>query len=237
MSDINHPKPVSYRWRRVIWGMACVFLVAMLFRLGYPAYRQRQLIFALQDKGLNVGTGSLLYTWSPGRMHHYFNGMFCHAVSIGDSGYKCSDDDLQTIAELFDLTYSDFSQLAHCGLTQTSSAITDRGLAHLRGNSNLVSVSISSKHITNAGMVHLATLPRLGSLELSNTQVTDAGLEQLLKAPRLSILDLDSELITDASIPMLSRFKHLQILDLSHSIISDAGMATLRAALPTTNVH
>lgn len=66
--------------------------------------------------------------------------------------------------------------------------ITDAGLKHLRGLTNLTELSLFGRPITDAGLTQLAGLKGLRQLELGSTKVTRQGVAQLRKAiPELEI--------------------------------------------------
>ena len=54
--------------------------------------------------------------------------------------------------------------------------ITDAGLVHLKGLTNLQNLDLIGTKVTDAGLVHLKDLTNLQLLRLEDTQVTDAGL-------------------------------------------------------------
>ena len=68
------------------------------------------------------------------------------------------------------------------GLGLWSTQITDAGLMHLKGLTNLEELGLSSTRVTDAGLVHLKGLTKLEKLGLVGTQVTDAGVAELQKA-------------------------------------------------------
>lgn len=94
--------------------------------------------------------------------------------------------------------------------------ITDDGLAHLAGLSNLVALDLFwCRRITDRGMVHLRGLTGLTSLGLSGTQVTDLGLARLTTLVNLARLDLSwCAGITDAGLAYLRGLGRLVELDL-----------------------
>jgi Leucine-rich repeat (LRR) protein len=60
--------------------------------------------------------------------------------------------------------------------------ITDAGLAHLAGLTNLETLSLFGTHITDAGLAHLEKLTNLKELNLSDTRVTSEGCDKLRTA-------------------------------------------------------
>ena len=59
------------------------------------------------------------------------------------------------------------------------SKVTDAGLVHLKGLTELQTLQLANTKVTDAGLVHLKGLTKLQKLELYNTKVTDAGLMHL----------------------------------------------------------
>ena len=60
--------------------------------------------------------------------------------------------------------------------------ITDAGLVHLTGMTNLQTLSLSGSNITDPGIVHLKGLNKLQKLYLMRAKVTSAGVAHLPKA-------------------------------------------------------
>jgi hypothetical protein len=66
--------------------------------------------------------------------------------------------------------------------------VSDTGLAHLKGLTNLGSLSLSGTQVSDAGLPHLTGLVRLSVLWLKDTHVRDAGIRELKQAlPSLTI--------------------------------------------------
>ena len=64
-------------------------------------------------------------------------------------------------------------------VTLRGSKVTDAGLVHLKGLTNLNFLGISGARVTDSGLVHLKGLTSLHTLSLSYNNVTDAGLVHL----------------------------------------------------------
>jgi len=60
--------------------------------------------------------------------------------------------------------------------------ITDAGLEHLKGLTNLEELDLSRTRITDTGLIHLKGLPNLKYLDLRGTQATGMGVAELQKA-------------------------------------------------------
>ena len=110
--------------------------------------------------------------------------------------------------------------------------VTDAGLKHLRGLTQLQVLTLDSTQVTDAGLEHLRGLTQLRELQLANTQVTDAGLEHLRGLTQLGLLDLGRTQGTDAGLEHLKGLTQLRNLYLANTQVSDAGVNELKKALP-----
>jgi hypothetical protein len=68
------------------------------------------------------------------------------------------------------------------GLFLTGLPVTDAGLEHLKGLTQLQTLLLDNTAVTDAGLEHLKGLTQLKSLHLGGTKVTDAGVNELRKA-------------------------------------------------------
>ena len=73
-------------------------------------------------------------------------------------------------------------------------------------------------------------------LRLDYGEITDAGLQHLASLTRLSELSLDSTHITDEAVASLRQYPALARLNLYHTLVTEKGHATLKAALPRTQI-
>ena len=125
--------------------------------------------------------------------------------------------------------------------------VTDVGLEHLKGLTNLRGLDLSGCNIagslqlpnlrgtgaagnartsrcvmTDAGLKHLEGMSRLHQLDLIGCDVTDAGLTHLTGLISLKSLCLDDTKITDAGITNLKGLNSLQYLSLARMQLTDA---------------
>jgi hypothetical protein len=82
-------------------------------------------------------------------------------------------------------------------------AVTDAGMVHLNGLTNLQFLFLGFPQITDAGLVHLKGLTNLRSLSLDCPRITDAGLEHLAGFTQLEELSLSDTQVTDESVKKL----------------------------------
>ena len=112
-----------------------------------------------------------------------------------------------------------FGKLRELRMTLTSE-VTDRGLAHLQGLTNLLELNLMDARITDAGMAYLKRLTSLLELDLSYTKVTDAGMVNLKEMTALRKLDLSYTHVTDAGLVHLRGMTNLSELSLIPRIVT-----------------
>ena len=129
------------------------------------------------------------------------------------------------------------------GLTQlrsldlTNTQVTDAGLAHLQGLTQLRVLTLNYTQVTNAGLVHLRGLTQLKELCLVRTRVTDAGLVHLQGLTQLQRLDISfSRWVADPGLVHLQTLTQLQWLDLYETHVTGAGINELKKALPNVQI-
>jgi hypothetical protein len=129
------------------------------------------------------------------------------------------------------------------GLTQLQSLnlrgtkVTDAGLVHLKGLTQLRELDLARSRtilpdVTDAGLVHLKGLNQLQTLNLWGTKVSDDGLKHLKGLRQLQMLDLSGTKVSDAGLKHLKGMRQLQTLDLSRTKVTNAGIGKLKKALP-----
>jgi hypothetical protein len=117
-----------------------------------------------------------------------------------------------------------------------SPLLTDRGLEHLKGLSQLRWLDLPGTQVTDSGLEHLKGLKQLQILSLNDTKVTDAGLQHLKGLPQLEWLDLDGTQVTDAGLEHLKGLTHLWRLTLHRTNVTDQGENRLQRALPECEI-
>jgi hypothetical protein len=245
--------PPQSRWRWLRFSLRGLILLVLIVGggLGWIAHikraaeRQRDAVAAIR----NVG-GSVLYDWQleggkvrvkPGtniisdevpwwpkwlvdRLGPDFFGhvkqVSFRILGLAGSPSGEIDDAMASVGQLGGLTH----------LTLIGSPVTDIGLAHLRGLSDLECLMLRGcTNFSDAGLEHLEGLVRLKELFLDDAKITDAGLAHLRGMRRLESLGLDRANVTDAGLAHLEGMSRLQFLNLRGTGITDAGLARLKA--------
>ena len=155
------------------------------------------------------------------------------STPITRSGESLSDE--QTAVSNIRRAGGQVEWSSELGYTVTFSNITDAGLEHLKGLTELRGLSLMRTRVTDAGLEHLKGLTKLQRLSLMRTRVTDTGLEHLKGLTKLQSLSLRGTQITDAGLKHLTALSGLQELILGGGIaisrtqITDAGLEHLKA--------
>lgn len=98
-------------------------------------------------------------------------------------------------------------------------------------------IDLGLTQISDAGLEHLAGLTDLKWLFLERTKVSDAGLVHLKSLTQLERLHLDGTQISDEGLLYLKGLKKLRVLHLERTHVTDTGVADLRRALPNCNIQ
>jgi hypothetical protein len=110
----------------------------------------------------------------------------------------------------------------------TSIPATDADLQCLKDLSKLKDVKVRGQQITNAGVAHFAGMTNLRVLSLQDTQVDDAGLEQLKGLTNLEDLTLFKARVTAKGLASLSGLTKLKRLNLRATGIDGTGLRHLK---------
>jgi len=129
------------------------------------------------------------------------------------------DDDIACLADLPELFEVEIYR----------SPVTDAGLEHLEGLTNLKTLYLRKTLITDDGLERLKTLTNLEELMLDHSQITDAGLEHIKEFTNLKKLWLGETQITDAGLEHLQELSNLEQMCLERTQITDAGLEHLKA--------
>lgn len=114
-------------------------------------------------------------------------------------------------------------------------AVGDAGLAHFRSATRLKRLLAGHSRISDAALETIAGFRELEFLDLSGTQITDAGLEHLRSLTKMQELGLGQTQISDAGLEHLSELKNLETLDVSGTRITVEGLQRLKQSLPRLN--
>ena len=148
-------------------------------------------------------------------------------VRIQSSNNKITDAELAKIAAI--------SQ--DLNLVLASCPVTNKGLSHLEGKSNVRCLVLTKTGITDEGIKYLRGM-NLQTLDLSSTKITDTGLAALgeFDFPRLKEIALEHTHVTNDGVLHLANFKNLEWISIAGTKVTKEGIRHLKAKLPEATV-
>jgi Leucine-rich repeat (LRR) protein len=138
-----------------------------------------------------------------------------------------------------DVSDRHLSDLRHLtGLTRLTldnnrSKITDAGLVHLSGMTQLEWLDLTGCKIAGRGLASLKNMTQLKRLCLGWTGVDDPGLEVIAGFVKLECLELHQTKITDGGLVHLRGLKNLRELSLIGTAVTPQARDELKTAIPT----
>lgn len=119
-----------------------------------------------------------------------------------------------------------------------SKEFTDEKLAELKPVASQIQwMDLARTQVTDQGLAHVSGMTNLTRLHLENTRVGDAGLDSLKGLARLEYLNLYGTQVGDAGLAKLSGLKNLKKVFVWQSKVTDAGAAKLAAAIPGVEIN
>ena len=115
--------------------------------------------------------------------------------------------------------------------------VTDEGLKHLSGLTNLEELDLSGTRVTEKGIEALRNLKAMRRLNLLGVQATDASMDVLAGMEHLQVVNLYRTRVTNSGLARLQALKELTDVDLRYSRVTSNGIEALRAALPNVKVQ
>jgi hypothetical protein len=100
----------------------------------------------------------------------------------------------------------------------------------------LADLDLSRTAVTDSGLAVLKGLPRLSRLDLHATRVTDTGLKHLAGLSHLIYLNLYDTAVTDAGLSEIAKLKGLRSVYLWNSKVTENGVQDLQKQLPDAEV-
>jgi hypothetical protein len=215
------------RWLRLSVRALMVVVVVLAVALGWFVRRarvQREAVAAIERSGGQVrydwevlSTGGLNPNGKPRWPRWVVDRLgpdyFGHVVLVELRG-RATDAEMAGVAR--------FGHLR--GFYARKTAVTDEGLAALRGASQLEMLHLmSNPAVSGASLAHFQGLPNLRHLTLSDSRVADGDLAHLEGMPRLEWLDLSGAGITSEGLAHLKGLTGVTRLVLSRTRVADLG--------------
>ena len=213
----DHPLPATWpRWLRLSVRGLIVLVLIVGGWLGWVvrhAQIQREALNAL-DEAIN---GELECGWE-----------FPNGATTRDS---CSGP--RWLVDSIGIDY--FGRITSLGFWESPA---DEDLIHVARLGSVEDLGLGGAwRITDSGLRHLAGLTNLRWLYLAKTQVSDAGLVYLKNLSSLEELDLSETRITDDGLVHLEGLVSLRELDISNTDVTAAGVGKLQEAMPALKIR
>ena len=160
-------------WRAIVLGVVLVLLSCYPLTIVGGWCREQVAVRNLTDCGhavtASVRTGP---DWLVGRLPERFARLFDRVEQVQLRRWGT------------DAEPAECGKLWHLQILWVArgAGLTDDGVAHLKGLSQLSYLRLSRTQVTDAGLAHLEGLSELQELDLSRTQVTEAGVAELQQA-------------------------------------------------------
>ncbi|HEV3165256.1 MAG TPA: hypothetical protein VGZ22_14615 [Isosphaeraceae bacterium] len=227
-----HRPPRWWRLKPLAWLTVAAVLLAGLFVVFMASGKLTSHLRAKAHLEARHG----LISWDEHSPTHAESGFtsvtFGQAYSSNETRF--TDTDMPYLEALQNVEVLDISRC---------SGVTARGLRTLSRLKNLRELTLNSgvdngPSVTDAELAFLLPLAHLEILSMPGTAITDAGVASLSRLTDLEVLDLEGTAVTDASIPVFkTRMPKLRVLILIGTKVSARGVATLRDARTTLEIH
>ncbi len=216
--------------RRGVITALVVAIVALLSVVAVPVVNQLTLSWQMQAAGFSVDWQIDEDNWMSGGVTNVnFKGLRSWPPGL-------DDPDLTILPRL--------RNVESLGLSEC--AVTEQGLAPLRGLNHLRSLNLARLNhlrygtrvtgLSDACLIPIQGLTQLHDLELAGNRITDDGLALIAGMPELESLDLTATDVTDAGLVHLQTLKKLNSVSLGGTRVTPQGARALQSALPGLEV-
>ena len=133
------------------------------------------------------------------------------------------------------LTEQGFEKLAACTKLSILSLrpywyVTDDDLRGIAANSALEDLDFSATNITDVGVQHLSGLTNLRRLDLTNARITNDAMPFIARLTNLVEIELGGTRLTDDAIPFLAQLPKLEEIDLDDARVTTVGLEQFKAS-------
>ncbi len=216
--------------RRGIITALIVAAVGLLAAVAVPVVNQLKVSWLMQTAGFSVDWQIDEDNWMSGGVTNV------HFKQLRSWPPSSQDLDLRMLPRLLNV---ESVSLAEC-------AVTEQGLASLRGLDHLKSLNLARLHhlrygssvtgLSDACLISIQGLTKLEDLNLAGNRISDAGLALITGMPGLESLDLTATDVSDAGLIHLHALKKLKSLSLGGTRVTPQGARALQSAVPGLDV-
>jgi len=140
---------------------------------------------------------------------------------------RVTDDWLKKLAGQTDLR----------NLQLSGTAVTSKGLVHLKDLKNLERLNVCLTAVSDDGFEHLAGLTKLRRITVCASQVTGTGFKHFTAMKDLESINLHSSPASDAGLEAIGKLTSLKRLEIVHTKVTDAGLKHLAGLKNLRQLH
>ena len=122
-------------------------------------------------------------------------------------------------------------------LQLSGTAVTGKGLVHLKDLTNLERLNVCLTAVNDDGFEHLAGLTKMRRMTVCASQVTGTGFKHLTGMKDLESINLHSSPASDAGLEAIGKFTSLKRLEIVHTKVTDAGLKHLAGLVNLRQLH
>ncbi len=140
---------------------------------------------------------------------------------------RVTDDWLKQIANQADLRRLELS----------GTAVTSKGLVHLKYLTKLQRLNVCLTAVTDDGFEHLAGMTDMRYMAVCSTKVTGSGFKHLGAMTKLESINLHYTPASDAGLEAIGKLTSLHRLEIVHTNVTDAGLTQLAGLVNLKRLH
>ncbi len=122
-------------------------------------------------------------------------------------------------------------------LQLSGTAVTGKGLVHLKDLKNLERLNVCLTAVSDDGFEHLAGLTQMRRMTVCASQVTGSGFKRLTGMKDLESINLHSSPASDAGLEAIGKFTSLKRLEIVHTKVTDAGLKHIAGLVNLRQLH
>ncbi len=140
---------------------------------------------------------------------------------------RVTDDWLKLIADQIELRRLEVS----------GTAVTSKGLIHLKDLVNLERLNICLTAVSDDGFEHLAGLTKMRRMTICSSKITGSGFAHLQGMKQLESINLHSSPASDAGLAEIGKLTSLRRLEIVHTNVTDPGLKHLAGLKNLRQLH
>ncbi|MBM3981903.1 MAG: hypothetical protein FJ304_16850 [Planctomycetes bacterium] len=122
-------------------------------------------------------------------------------------------------------------------LELSGTAVTSKGLVHLKGLKELEILNVCLTAVSDDGFEHLAGLTKMRRMVICASKITGSGFKHLGAFAQIESINLHSTPASDAGLEAIGKLTNLHRLEIVHTSVTDAGLKHLANLTQLRQLH